>query len=965
MHYSQQTIEVPYSYNSSSATGVILERYPSAESIIKNTNHTVAILGTGIDQEVVGDRLIAFRDFIGKNHSIADDEYTDPIDKEGFGTKIASIIAGNPPGSAFYENKKVMGNIEPTNILVSNFTSYYGFSLSLTLDWGLPGLDHPGSAIFVEIKNIDDSQTYGNRNAPPNFQGFMELQYLLPAGSYIVTIGNIIDGVGEPFTLLIDQPYLNDPTIDVQYQNHRQDAGINPDIKVVSLKVLDDSGIGTVESLTDALKWIEDFQTIFNIRIVLIPFNISMIWSNIKAEIQTIFSKGAITVTPYGTLDGNIIQVENTRKATNDEKAFKEDGGVTTSCTCHGYPVYFKGYTEMMAGISVATSVFAGKLSLIWNSLEKNHYLTNTPYDSTIVGFILNKIMIGNDNISHLIKEINDIHPVGRIVNSRDLVFIHANPIADRYMLYEQTKNVTFYETTDGGMQKAEIIIDHMQHNLTRAYIGPRSYIASINGSMDYSLQIQGNNIIQVPTTLYTSLTHYQVDFNSTLDNECILNGVNIGRITPNTVIDLAFGNNNITITAWDNEQLSHTQVNITISRKTLAIRLDTSLINGDILGDNANITVLSNITSGYLSIAMNNTNLVKNYLMSGNISILLNTKYIRPGKYEMIIRLRDTYGNGNMLNYSVTLDSNRYFINQNQTIFTKLANGQIRIYHDNQTLGYQESLLDTITLQTTLITHAGVVNPLIKWNLTDGIYIMKLIFDDGSVNSRKIIVQTNEPVVTLPPEKLDLTITREIQVVLPVNARFTSVDINGTIYGLVFNGVYSYNMSDSDTILGQIVSIQVEFQSLGYYFLYSKIRIEIGDFTQPVLSHPNDITYKLEKNHPDGLYLRWDWIEKYPNFITVRSDDTILYQSSKILKNYVEINLISLPFGIHNITIQLTDKGGNLATDLVVLRLIPSPQIYSGKVEQIPPVIIWMLMMIIAISIVKLYRNGLWEELN
>ncbi len=275
---------------------------------------SVAVLDTGIDgtNTAFGSRIIAWKDFIGASKDISGDEYSTPTDVNGHGSHVAGIVAGQPVQDNGHFFKVTEGVIPQTgrislqtaipNIVASSV-------VNVTLDWGLPGKDNPGSSIFLFIAQ-SSTPTTQTKLIKTDTSGFYSTTFTLPSGSYIASVGysssfSPINATGQKFNLKISlEKDTSIPTTSIQDYK-----GIAYTSNLVGLKVLDDSGNGTLSSVLAGVNWVLANHNTYNITVVNLSLGLGTVSVNLDTAINDLANAGVIPVVAAGNDGPNALGV--------------------------------------------------------------------------------------------------------------------------------------------------------------------------------------------------------------------------------------------------------------------------------------------------------------------------------------------------------------------------------------------------------------------------------------------------------------------------------------------------------------------------------------------------------------------------------------------------------------------------------------------------------------------------------
>jgi hypothetical protein len=269
--------------------------------IFGSSSSSVAILDSGIDANhpLVKDRVIAWKDFAGKNMNNRDEVYKDPIDLDGHGTHVASIVAGST-GSVPTTHSIAFASRFPeqgfSTIALSTPYRSSTHSITVGLDWGAKGSDSSVNSVDIIVTSVDNF----NQAVVPltTISGGLANVTInnIPAGSHFIWIsGGTEDQYFEGWVDI--QSYDNVPSKNDGYHAYQGGA---PGANIVAVKVLDDSGSGDVEILLDGVDWILNNYQTYNISVVNLSLGGSIIFGVLDNAVKTLADNGILSVVAAG-----------------------------------------------------------------------------------------------------------------------------------------------------------------------------------------------------------------------------------------------------------------------------------------------------------------------------------------------------------------------------------------------------------------------------------------------------------------------------------------------------------------------------------------------------------------------------------------------------------------------------------------------------------------------------------------
>jgi len=273
-------------------------------------DHSIAFLDTGIDDSHpdFDDRIIFWRDFIGKNISVSGDEYATTSDMNGHGTHCASIAVGSGDSASNDSEINVSGAFGIPSLPLENSgkTIYIEIEspTNLTIDvtweeYNDPFETNDSITIILDSNKdgafdfINDDYVIGNYSDRPI--SLSSSQELLP-GKYSILINaeNNTEISNATFHYNITR---SSSDVDDGYNKYR---GIAPNCKIVSLKVLDDTGVGSSSQILDALDWLYTNGLSYNIQIICLALGLNEMDLIVDTAVNNLVSLGYICVAAAG-----------------------------------------------------------------------------------------------------------------------------------------------------------------------------------------------------------------------------------------------------------------------------------------------------------------------------------------------------------------------------------------------------------------------------------------------------------------------------------------------------------------------------------------------------------------------------------------------------------------------------------------------------------------------------------------
>ncbi|UJG42707.1 MAG: S8 family serine peptidase [Candidatus Heimdallarchaeum endolithica] len=251
-------------------------------------NKTVAILDTGInlnhfmfDEE----QLVHWKDFVGSSVDEENDLYDEPTDVNGHGTAVSSIIAGKNNSAlnysfSFYTEPRYFVPVKkfylrPNETLDCSFHWEEGIEIRIFLVDGR-GIEN------IDSVRVDTGEYHYVYTSKEEKTRYLEL-----------SVGNLDEENGAYINGTIHYPLLEEYT------------GICPGAKIIALKVLDDEGKTTYDTVLDALDYLKTIKEQYNITVVNLSFRLDSQVMNIDDKINELADEGLVVVATSGDEGSN------------------------------------------------------------------------------------------------------------------------------------------------------------------------------------------------------------------------------------------------------------------------------------------------------------------------------------------------------------------------------------------------------------------------------------------------------------------------------------------------------------------------------------------------------------------------------------------------------------------------------------------------------------------------------------
>ena len=273
-----------------------------------DSTHALAIIDTGLDDthpDVGGAKIVYWEDFIGYDASTGGDEYATATDWNGHGTHVASIAAGTGTAGGTSANIEITGTLGLPILpagqgYARHFEVETAGSVQITVQWDDKSGNNPGDSIFVMVDTngdgaftgADDPPVYGSYSASP----IVYTSGTLDPGYYLLLIGP--DEEGELGRTSV-QYKITRPASTTADGNNKY-RGVAPNNKLVGLKALDDKGVGTQTSFIDALDWIYENGTDYDVNVVVMSLGFDAKVTAIDNAVNNLVSEGYVCVVAAG-----------------------------------------------------------------------------------------------------------------------------------------------------------------------------------------------------------------------------------------------------------------------------------------------------------------------------------------------------------------------------------------------------------------------------------------------------------------------------------------------------------------------------------------------------------------------------------------------------------------------------------------------------------------------------------------
>ncbi len=273
-----------------------------------DSTHALAIIDTGIDDthpDVGGAKLVYWEDFVGHDASTGGDEYATATDWNGHGTHVASIAAGTGTAGGTSVNVEITGTLGLPILAAGNgyarhFEVETAGSVQITVQWDDKAGNNPGDTMFIMVDTngdgaftgADDPPVTGDYSASP----LVYNSGVLDPGYYLLLIGPYEDG--ELGRTSVQYKIVRPASTTADGNNKYR--GVAPNNKLVGLKALDDKGVGTQTSFINALDWVYENGTDYDVNVVVMSLGFDAKVTAIDNAVNNLVSEGYVCVVAAG-----------------------------------------------------------------------------------------------------------------------------------------------------------------------------------------------------------------------------------------------------------------------------------------------------------------------------------------------------------------------------------------------------------------------------------------------------------------------------------------------------------------------------------------------------------------------------------------------------------------------------------------------------------------------------------------
>jgi subtilisin family serine protease len=262
-------------------------------------NQSIAIIDTGIDDshpDLTPYQDLNFSSKIVGWYDATYDNALTPEDKGEHGTHVAGIAAGTGAANTMQGSREIQTTftyfLPPQNYGYIDYIDVMNPGvIQLSLQWSGP------NTVLLRLYNPNDTkveEVIGS--TPPLTIEYSTVESPYPTGRYWLLVGNYLGASGAPFSCLETYPYqgLND--------GYNLFTGVAPDSKLVSVKVFDNTGSGTLGTLVEAMDWIVENRKAYHI--VVASMSLSLEYggtdTTLDQKADTMVQNGIVTTVSAG-----------------------------------------------------------------------------------------------------------------------------------------------------------------------------------------------------------------------------------------------------------------------------------------------------------------------------------------------------------------------------------------------------------------------------------------------------------------------------------------------------------------------------------------------------------------------------------------------------------------------------------------------------------------------------------------
>ncbi len=269
-------------------------------------NMSVAVLDTGIDDSHVAfspgyGNLDWSKKIIGWHDSTADGS-TAPEDFGGHGSHVAGIIAANE-----YNDTYSNGRIKSTWSLsynpggaASGFFSYYLWInrtgvIDINYIWNIP-TGSQGSGTELRLHDPSGTMVAQDTSGANNMSVSYTVSSASQFGYWRVALGVSWTGTGgDLYVAGVNRYPYPEPT-----DGHARFSGVAPNVKLVGVKIFDNTGAGGSAEVVDAFNWVKNNKELYHITIASGSFGFSGTVASVDQAASNLVNSGVTVIIAAG-----------------------------------------------------------------------------------------------------------------------------------------------------------------------------------------------------------------------------------------------------------------------------------------------------------------------------------------------------------------------------------------------------------------------------------------------------------------------------------------------------------------------------------------------------------------------------------------------------------------------------------------------------------------------------------------
>ena len=269
-----------------------------------SSNHSVAIIDTGIDDSHpdVGPygSLNFSRKIVGWYDATTDNAPL-PEDYGEHGTHVAGIAAGTGTADSLQGSGEVKTTFtytlppEKPGPWVYGYVDYIDVAnpgvIRLNLSW-----DGSNNVLLVLSNPAGNEVKRTSGTSQPLILTYETTGTAYPTGRYEVFVGNVAGASGTPFSCIETYPYTG------RSDGYNLFTGVAPNSKLVGVKVFDNTGSGTLSTLTAGMDWLIENRKAYHIVVASMSVGLEngVTDTTLDQKADTMVKNGIITTVSAG-----------------------------------------------------------------------------------------------------------------------------------------------------------------------------------------------------------------------------------------------------------------------------------------------------------------------------------------------------------------------------------------------------------------------------------------------------------------------------------------------------------------------------------------------------------------------------------------------------------------------------------------------------------------------------------------